>query len=119
MRTAVLVLPLCGLSACSDAIVSGSFNSNAVVPSSSSSSTATVHVVSSSGAATVAGALAFAALVDAANPGYMDARPSPSFSGPYGWFWARPVPELDPDRKISEQDCTKPLDLSQGNIRCK
>jgi hypothetical protein len=29
------------------------------------------------------------------------------------------VPELDPGRKVSEQDCTKPLDLSQGNIRCK
>jgi hypothetical protein len=49
----------------------------------------------------------------------MDTRPSPSFAGPSGWFWARPVPELDPDRKVSEQDCTKPLDLSQGNIRCK
>ena len=119
MRTVVLVLALLGLSACADAIVSGGFNSNAAVPSSSSSSTATVHVVSSNGAAAVAGALAFAALVDAANPDYMDARPSPSFSGPNGWFWARPVPELDPDRRISEQDCTKPLDLSQGNIRCK
>ena len=28
-------------------------------------------------------------------------------------------PEMDPSRKISEQDCTKPLDLAQGNIRCK
>lgn len=29
------------------------------------------------------------------------------------------APELAPDRKISEQDCTKPLDYSLGNIRCK
>jgi hypothetical protein len=51
--------------------------------------------------------------------GSMEMRSSPSLSGPYGAFWARPVPELDPGRRISEQDCTKPLDLSQGNIRCK
>ena len=29
------------------------------------------------------------------------------------------APELAPDRRISEQDCTKPLDYSLGNIRCK
>lgn len=32
---------------------------------------------------------------------------------------ARYPPELDPTRRISEQDCTKPLDYSLGNIRCK
>ena len=37
----------------------------------------------------------------------------------YDGFWARPVPELDPERRISEQDCAGPLDLSLGNIRCK
>jgi hypothetical protein len=31
----------------------------------------------------------------------------------------RAVPELDPTRKVSEQDCTKPLDYTLGNIRCK
>jgi hypothetical protein len=31
----------------------------------------------------------------------------------------RGVPEMAPDRKISEQDCTKPLDYTLGNIRCK
>ena len=31
----------------------------------------------------------------------------------------RSVPELDPSRKVNEQDCTKPLDYSLGNIRCK
>ena len=30
-----------------------------------------------------------------------------------------PPPPLDPTRKVSEQDCTQPLDLSLGNIRCK
>ena len=31
----------------------------------------------------------------------------------------RAVPELDASRKVSEQDCTKPVDYSLGNIRCK
>jgi hypothetical protein len=31
----------------------------------------------------------------------------------------RRAPPLDPDRKVSEQDCTKPLDLNAGNIKCK
>ena len=31
----------------------------------------------------------------------------------------RAVPELDPSRRVSEQDCTKPLDYTLGNIRCK
>jgi hypothetical protein len=29
------------------------------------------------------------------------------------------APPLAPDRRISEQDCTQPLDYSLGNIRCK
>ena len=117
MRTAAFVLALFGLNACSNAIVTASFNSAATVAAPASAGTVTV--VSTGGAASVAGALAFAALVDAGNPGYVEMRPSPSFGAPYGAFWARPVPDLDPTRSISEQDCTKPLDLSQGNIRCK
>jgi hypothetical protein len=26
---------------------------------------------------------------------------------------------LDPNRKVSEQDCTKEVDTTQGNLRCK
>lgn len=36
-----------------------------------------------------------------------------------GFDDSRRTPEMAPDRKISEQDCTKPLDYSLGNIRCK
>jgi hypothetical protein len=28
-------------------------------------------------------------------------------------------PPLDPNRKIAEQDCSKPIELDKGNIRCK
>jgi len=29
------------------------------------------------------------------------------------------APELAEDRKVTEQDCSKPVDLSDGNLRCK
>lgn len=30
-----------------------------------------------------------------------------------------PRAEMDPGRRVSEQDCTKPIDYSLGNIRCR
>ena len=30
-----------------------------------------------------------------------------------------PTPQLAPDRKVSEQDCTRPIDPTLGNLRCK
>ena len=30
-----------------------------------------------------------------------------------------PVPELAADRTVHEQDCTRPVDHTQGNLRCK
>ena len=29
------------------------------------------------------------------------------------------APELDASRRINEQDCTKPIDESAGNLRCR
>ena len=31
----------------------------------------------------------------------------------------RQVPALDPKREVTEQDCTKPVDLTRGNLKCK
>ena len=31
----------------------------------------------------------------------------------------RYVPPMDPEREVSEQDCTKPVDLTRGNLKCK
>jgi hypothetical protein len=31
----------------------------------------------------------------------------------------RKAPPLDPRRKVSEQDCSKPVDLTAGNLKCK
>jgi hypothetical protein len=32
---------------------------------------------------------------------------------------SRHVPPMAEDRRVSEQDCSKPIDYSLGNIRCK
>jgi len=32
---------------------------------------------------------------------------------------SRSAPELAADRKVIEVDCSKPVDLSAGNLRCK
>lgn len=32
---------------------------------------------------------------------------------------SREPPQLDPQRRVSEQDCSKPIDYTLGNIRCK
>ena len=31
----------------------------------------------------------------------------------------RRAPPMDPTRKVNEQDCTRPIDLGAGNLRCK
>lgn len=36
-----------------------------------------------------------------------------------GGFESSSKSEMAPDRKVSEQDCSQPLDYSLGNIRCK
>lgn len=39
-------------------------------------------------------------------------------SGRYARYYG-PAPELDPSRQINEQDCTRPIVLDGGNLRCK
>lgn len=68
---------------------------------------ASVHVHSSAGWATAVGVTVLVLGAYEAVHG-----------GPYTSPDRRP-PEMAPDRRVSEQDCTKPLDLSAGNIRCR
>ena len=44
-----------------------------------------------------------------------------TFSDLYGGTTARAalVPPLDAKRKIAEEDCSKPVALDEGNLRCK
>jgi hypothetical protein len=32
---------------------------------------------------------------------------------------SRPAPPMDEKRKVNEQDCTKPIDFTAGNLKCK
>jgi len=74
-----------------------------------------VHVQSNALAAVILSGMFLAA---AADNGSQD-RAFPSFSVFSDWLRPTPPPQLDPDRRISEQDCSRPLDHSLGNIRCK
>ena len=63
----------------------------------------------------LAGLLIGAALEDG-----RDERPFPSLSAFFSdWMGPRPPPLLLPGRHISEQDCTRPVDPSKGNLRCR
>ncbi len=55
--------------------------------------------------------LACAALCGCADDQYQKMRDPYSVGGP--------VPAMDDSRKVNEQDCSKDVDLSKGNIRCK
>src|SRR2546425_10956089 len=46
----------------------------------------------------------------------VDGEPRPVSFADWGW---RSAPEMKPDRAVNEQDCTKPIDLSSGNLRCR
>jgi hypothetical protein len=114
----LLVLLLAG---CSHVSIDASTRSSAgtVVPSAGTTVTsgqAGLHVDSSSLAAVVVAGMVIAAAVDDAR----EPRPFPSFSSFTDWFRGTPPPPpLAPDRRISEQDCTKPLEASGGNLKCR
>ena len=76
-------------------LLAGCAHAQVEIGSRSSTSSAQVHA--SGGAAVVLGVAA--ALADPYQPDT--------------------VPPLDPQRRVNEQDCSKPVDLTAGNLRCK
>ena len=82
--------------------------------SQTSSATVGVQVESRSLAAVVIAGMFIAAAAEEAR----DPRPFPSFSALADWFRGTPKSELDPQRPVQEQDCSKPVELS-GNLRCR
>ncbi len=81
----------------------------------SRSSSAGVYVQADGALAAVilAGMVVSAAVEDARNP-----QPFPSLSVFREWMGSSPPPPMDPNRSVSEQDCTKPVNPA-GNLRCK
>ena len=76
-----------------------------------------LHVHSSGSAATVL--LVIGVLAATAGPGELERPfPDPRALIP-GNSEPRAAPPLDPSRRVNEQDCSKPVDLSAGNLRCR
>ena len=48
-----------------------------------------------------------------------DAGAMAGYSSGYGSRDGGPAPEADPDRKISERDCTRPFDRDSANLLCR
>ena len=107
MRGVRALLALLLLTGCShSAVVVG--NARPVTPTGGLN----VNAAGSVGAAVLVGMAAVAAAEELSNP-----QPMPSFSIFSDWT-SRPVPGMEPERKVMEQDCTKPVDLS-ANLRCR
>jgi hypothetical protein len=91
-------------------------NAGATSGTSTASASVSVHGHGDGLAALVLAGL----LVIAATDYSRDPYPPPHFSDLADWFGgAPPPPEMDPGRRINEQDCTKPIGDSFGNLRCR
>jgi len=109
MRLTALLLCVALAAGCSHAAVGVG---NGVPPSAPGTPPGTASITTGSGAAAL-GLLLIIGVADyASNP---QPFPSPSTlitPNP-------PAPQLATGRLISEQDCSKPVDLTLGNLRCK
>ena len=47
------------------------------------------------------------------------AASSSSYMQTPGASYSGPLPDMERGRKINEQDCTKEVDLTAGNLRCR
>ena len=120
MSAALLLAALVAMIGCSNTVVKASFNSNLATPlppATVSGGQASVRVVSTGGGAAIASMLLLGTLMSLDKPRHGAAFASSGYL--YEGFWSRGAPELDADRRISEQDCTRPVDHTLGNIRCK
>jgi hypothetical protein len=91
----------------------GSGNASATSGTVVTSGTAGLNVTTSSGAAALAIVLTLGAIDYARNP-----QPFPSPSALISPA-SPPAPELAVNRRISEQDCSKPLADPYANLKCR
>jgi hypothetical protein len=110
MRIAALLLMAALVAGCSNTAVSvggGAPPSGPVAPPGSA------KITTGSGTAALGLMLTFG-VIDYINNPQPFPNPAVLFSpGP------PPAPEMASGRRISEQDCSKPVDLTLGNLRCK
>ncbi len=70
------------------------------------------------GASGIAGALLVIGILAAASDDLAEGRPLPDPRDLLQPPVQRPAP-LAPERSVSEQDCSRPVDLSAGNLKCR
>jgi len=119
MRAAALLLILAMAAGCSHTHTTINASASTSAPTAGTTATGgsvSVHGHSHSLAALVVAGMFMAAAIDYSR----EPRPFPSFSSFADWFrGAPPPPELSAGRRISEQDCTQPIDESAGNLKCR
>jgi hypothetical protein len=70
--------------------------------------------------ANATGAIAAAAMVTAiAVTASQEPSAAQSTSSNVSAWASQPLPVLDSERSIAEQDCTQPIDVTAGNLRCR
>ena len=114
-RSPILLATVLAACAHTDVSVNAGTSSRTTSGTSVVSSGAGVQVNASGGlaAAIVAGVVIAGTAHDLNNP-----PPPPRYESFSDWFWGRPTPAMDPDRTVSEQDCTKPI-AGSGNLKCR
>jgi hypothetical protein len=116
VKAALLAIAVCAALAGCSARTQVSANSNTSAGTSVTSGSAGLQV--QGGSNSLAAAIIAISLLAGAIDYSRDPRPFPGPSallpGP-----AERAPQLAPDRRVNEQDCTRPVDFSAGNLRCK
>jgi hypothetical protein len=110
MRIAALLVAAALIAGCANAAVG--VGTGAAAGTSATAGAASASTTS--GAAALGIVLIFGAIDYMNNP-----QPFPDPASLMSPNSTRAVPELARDRRISEQDCSKPVDLTLGNLRCK
>ena len=115
MRNALVLVALL-LGACAHSDVGINSRSVSAPGSTLTSSGASIQVSGSAMAAVLAAGVIVA--------GTLSERDDPParYHSLSEWFSGAPAPEMEPGRKVSEQDCTKPLSREaemRGNLRCR
>jgi hypothetical protein len=115
-KVSVVVLMAALLAGCSSARVNIGATSGTGTGTSVTSGSAGLHI--QGGSSGFGAALIAMMLLAGAIEYSKEDRPFPSPSALIPGN-TPPAPRLAPERRVHEQDCTKPIDFSAGNVRCK
>ena len=83
--------------------------------STSRTSSVGLHIQSDTLAKAVVAGMVVAAAIDYQR----EPQPFPRFSAIYEWSGSQAVPPLAPDRRVHEQDCSRPLEDPSANLKCR